>query len=203
MNHATKKEQVLKQYVYQYVETAHKQLTALRANKDNLHLPYALFLFSLIDYFGLLYRVAYTKQYNKRDKNNFLDFFASSYFPSNENCKGSFLYFVRNGLVHQIFAKGCGVGTSSLNQLFVEDNLLKDEVGYPIPVLNIEYLDIITESAIKKFIFDLESDLNSDYIDNLYDMLIVHNYGLNDSIELQKEIANSLNSDKNNIFKRC
>jgi len=187
-----KQQQVLSQYIDQYKPIIDKTLTALRANKGNLHIPYSQFLFSAIDYYGLLYVVATTRHFNKRDKNNFLDFFASLYFPSVDSCKKYFLYFVRNGLIHQIFPKASSVGTSPEDKLFFKDTSNGD-----IPALNLDYLDRVIVAAINAFTNDLK--YNATYIDNLYDILIVTNYGLNDHAELD----NSFQGDINKVFDEC
>lgn len=191
-----KQQQVLAQYIDQYKPVIDKTLTALRANKGNLHIPYAQFLFSVIDYYGLLYIVATTRRFNKRDKKNFLDFFASSYFSAVDRCKNSFVYFVRNGLIHQIFSKASSVGTSPENKLF-----FKDTANGNIPALNLDYLDKITIAAIDNFSNDLKT--NATYIDNLYDILITTNYGLNDHTELTSELAGSFGGDINKVFDDC
>lgn len=191
-----KQQQVFNQYIDQYQPVIHKTLTALRANKGQLHIPYAQFLISTIDYYGLLFIVATTRRFNKRDKNNFLDFFASSYFPTVDRCKKSFLYFVRNGLIHQIFSKASSVGTSSVNKLFFSDT-----ANGNIPALNLDYLDAITIAAIDAFINDLK--INSTYIDNLHDILITTNYGLNDHFELTSELATFFGGDINKVIDDC
>lgn len=191
-----KQQQVISQYIDQYKTVIDKTLTALRANKENLHIPYAQFLFSVIDYYGLLYIVATRRKFNKRDKNNFLDFFASSYFPAVDRCKNSFLYFVRNGLIHQIFSKASSVGTSPENKLF-----FKDTANGNIPALNLDYLDKGTIAAIDAFSNDLKT--NATYIDNLHDFLIAKNYGLNDHSELKSELDCSFGGDINNVFEDC
>jgi hypothetical protein len=191
-----KQQEVLNQYINQYQPIIHKTLDALRANKGKLHLPYAQFLFSVIDYYGLLFVVATTRHFNKRDKNNFLHFFSSEYFPAIDRCKGSFLYFVRNGLMHQVFSKGSSIGTSTNEELF-----FKDTVNGNIPGLNLDYLDKITNTAIDKFIIDLNT--NSDYIENLHDMLIKSNYGLNDHSELTMELEKSFGGNISKVFDNC
>lgn len=191
-----KQQQVLGQYIDQYKPVIDKTLRALRANKCNLHIAYAQFLFSVIDYYGLLYIVATTRRFNKYDKNNFLNFFASNYFPSVDKCKNSFLYFVRNGIIHQIFSKGSSVGTSSEDKLFFEDI----DNGN-IPALNLDYLDKVTIAAIDAFTNDLKT--NADYIDNLHDILITTNYGLNDHTELTSELAGTFGGDINKVFDDC
>ena len=193
---AVKQQQVLAQYIDQYKPVIAKTLVALRSNKGNLDIPYAQFLFSVIDYYGLLYIVATTRKFNKRDKNNFLDFFASSYFPAVDNCKKTFLYFVRNGLIHQIFSKASSVGTSFENKLF-----FKDTGHGNIPALNLDYLDKIILAAIDAFSNDLKT--NATYIDNLHDILITTNYGLNDHTELTSELASSFGGDINKVFDDC
>lgn len=191
-----KQQKVLAQYIDQYKPVIDKTLTALRANKGNLHIPYAQFLFSVIDYYGLLYIVATTRRFKKKEKNNFLNFFASSYFPVVDRCKKSFLYFVRNGLIHQIFSKASSVGTSSENKLF-----FKDASNGDIPALNLDYLDKVTLAAIETFSTDLQT--NATFIDNLHDILIKTNYGLNDHTELTAELVFSFGGDINKVFEDC
>lgn len=190
-----KQQKVLIQYINQYQPVIISTLTALRANKERLHIPYAQFLFSVIDYYGLLYTVA-KKHYNKFDPQNFKGFFASDYFPPIDRCKGSFLYFMRNGLIHQVFPKACSVGTSSEDKLF-----LKDANNGDIPELNLDYLDRITIKAVDDFINDLQT--KTEYIDNLFDLLISKNYGFNDHIEFKDEINRSYHGDINKIFADC
>ena len=191
-----KRESVTSQYIDQYKPVIDNTLLALRANKDSLHIPYAQFLFSIIDYYGLLYTVATTGMFNKRDKNNFISFFGSKYFPETDRCKGSFLYFVRNGLIHQIFSKGSSVGSSTEEKLF-----FKDIKNGDIPCLNLDYLDSKVINAIEALAKDIQTDAN--YVNNLHDKLITTNYGLNDQNEFDTELANSLNSDIDMLFSNC
>lgn len=191
-----KQQEFLSQYVDQYKPVIENTLIAFRANKGNLHIPYAQFLFSVIDYYGLLYVVATKQRFDKRDKNNFIYFFASGYFSSVDRCKSSFLYFVRNGLIHQIFSKASSVGTSPEDKLF-----FKDTNNGNIPALNLDYLDKVTSGAIDAFTNDLKT--NGTYIDNLHDILIATNYGLNDHAELATELAISFGGDINKVFDDC
>lgn len=191
-----KRQRVFEQYIDQYQPVITLTLTALKGNKNNLHIPYAQFLFSVIDYYGLLYTVATTRHYNKRDTQNFKDFFASNYFPQMDRCKGSFLYFIRNGLIHQIFSKASSVGTSPEDKLF-----FKDTTNGDIAAMNLNYLDKVTVAAVNSFIADLKT--NATYIDNLFDILITTNYGFNDDTELATEITNSFGGDTNKIFEDC
>jgi len=190
-----KKQQVFAQYIFQYLPVIKSTLNGLRL-RNNLHIPYAQFLFSIIDYFGLLYVVAVNKKFNKRDKNNFTDFFKSIYFPETVRCKASFLYFIRNGLIHQVFAKGCSIGISDSKKLF-----LLDKGNGNIPELNLRYLEVITINAINSFTDDLQK--NSAHIDNLHFLLIENNYGLNDHKELTDEINGSLGGNYDNIVNDC
>lgn len=188
-----KQQKISNQYIDQYYPVIISTLKALRENKGNLHIPYAQFLFSIIDYYGLLYSVAEKRQFKKRDPQNFKNFFSSKYFPSHDRKKASFLYFVRNGIMHQIFSKGSSVGTTIENTLFFRD--LKNG---NIPGLNLDYLDKITIEAIDKFTKDVLS--NPKYIDNLFDILITENYGLNDQEDLNKELEDSYCDNLQNIF---
>lgn len=191
-----KQQKVFNQYIDQYQPIINLTLDALRANKNRLRIPYAQFLFSVIDYYGLLYTVATKGHFKKRDPQNFKGFFASVYFPSIDRCKASFLYFIRNGLIHQVFPKASSVGTSSLDKLFIKDLKNGD-----IPKLNLDYLDQITIRAVDNFINDLQT--KTDYIDNLFDLLITNNYGFNDHLELEKEIKTSYGEDINKVFDEC
>jgi hypothetical protein len=193
---ANRQQQVFGQYIDQYQPVIHRTLDAIRANRENLHIPHAQFLFSIIDYYGLLFIVATTRHFNKRDKNNFLNFFASPYFPAADRCKKSFLYFMRNGLVHQIFSKGSSVGASSEDKLF-----FKDVQNGNIPALNLDYLEKVTMIAVDDFIENLK--INSTYIDNLHDILIATNYGFNDHSELSSEVTSSFGGDINKLFEDC
>lgn len=153
-------------------------------------------MFSVIDYYGLIYIAATKRCFNKRDKNNFLEFFASSYFPSADRCKSSFLYFLRNGIIHQIFPKASSIGTSSENKLF-----FIDKANGNIPALNLDYLDKIIISATNDFKSDLTT--NSIYIDNLHDILITTNYGLNDETELTTELNALFGGDITKVYNNC
>jgi len=192
----TKKQKIFSQYIDQYQISIHKTLEALRDNKTQLHIPYAQFLFSTIDYYGLLFIVATKKHYNKRDKNNFIEFFSSSYFPSKDRCKSSFLYFIRNGVIHQVFSKASSIGKSPQDKLF-----FKDVEHGNIPALNLDYLDRVTIKAINGFINDLK--INHNYIDNLYDILITDHYALDDHKELATELNTNFGGDIQKIFDHC
>jgi hypothetical protein len=190
-----KKEQVLKQYVDQYQPTIISTLEALKKNKIELRIPHAQFLFSIIEYYGLLFNVA-DGHYNKRDSKNFINIIQSQYFPKVDRCKGSFLWFIRCGLMHQIFAKGSGLGNSKENVLFYKDKSTGDN-----PTLNLDYLHKVTISAIDNFISDL--DTNTAYIENLHEILIIKHYGFNDHKELEDEILKSFDGNSNKIFEDC
>src|ERR1700756_1020255 len=131
---ATKHQKVTEQYINQYTHVINNTLTALRNNRNNLHIPYAQFLFSIIDYYGLLYSVALKGKLLKRNVNNFKPFFSSDYFPKKDRCKASFLYFMRNGLIHQIFPKATSVGIGNSASLFYKDTL-----NGGIPSLDLAY----------------------------------------------------------------
>lgn len=186
-----KKKLVFDQYINQYQPVIVSTLNALRGNSNSLHIPYVQFLFSVIDYYGLIYRVAEKNTFKKRDPDNFKEFLSSTYFPENDRCKASLVYFVRNGIVHQIFAKGCGINISSEDVLFYKDNQLN------IPVLNIRYLEQITISAVNSFIHDLGT--NERYIENISSLLLESNYGFNDHLELNREVGD----DINRFYSKC
>ena len=191
-----KQKQVLEQYISEYLTLISKSLTALRLNQANLQIPYAQFLFSVIDYFGLLYRVADKNLYNKILKANFLEFFASNYFPATVRCKSDLIYLIRNGVMHQIFAKGISIGYRDSHELFFPDT---NNGG--ISALNLKYLEEITISAIEAFVADLQT--NSEYIDRLHDHLIIQNYGLNDHAELNAVIGKTLGGNPAKIIQAC
>jgi len=192
----TKRQEVLNQYVNQYQPTIISTVEALNEKKDLLRIPYAQFLFSVIEYYGLLFTVADGGHYNKKNPSNFKNMIASQYFPRADRCKGSFLWFIRSGLVHQIFAKGSGLGRSDENKLFYKDTFNGNN-----PALNLDYLHRVTMRAIESFISDL--DTNTEYIENLHDKLIKTNYGFNDHKELEDEITKSFGGDSNKIFEDC
>jgi hypothetical protein len=191
-----KKNKIFDQYIYQYDDTIDKTLFVLRKNKQMLHVPYAQFLFSIIDYYGLLFSTAADKFIKKTEKNNFINFFSSEYFPSEVRCKSTFLYFVRNGVIHQIFPKAMGLNICEENKLFIKDSKIEN-----LAVLNLEFLDKITCEAISKFKKDLT--VNDIYIENMYKYLFEINYGLNDHGELEREINNCFDGDFNKIFENC
>lgn len=190
------KSKVLSQYIDQYTPIIEQTLDTLRSNSNKTQIPYGQFLFSIIEYFGLLFTVASTGHYNKFDKNNFIGFLKSEYFLAHDHCKASLLWLIRNGLAHQIFPKATGIGTSKVDSLFFKDKLNGDN-----PTLNLRYLDIQINNAIKRFIQDLSS--KPDFIDNLYKNLIIDHYGFDDFKEFEKEIDNCFSGDKEKIFKSC
>ncbi|MHA8061565.1 hypothetical protein PQG22_09840 [Aquirufa beregesia] len=94
-----------------------------------------------------MFTVASTDHYDKFAKENFLGFLKSDYFLAKDRCKASLLWFVRNGLIHQIFPKATGIGTTAENSLF-----FRDTQNGGNPTLNLNYFDRELDSAIKKFI---------------------------------------------------
>jgi hypothetical protein len=190
-----KRTRVFSQYIDQYLPVIDKTLVALRSNESSLHIPYAQFLFSVIDYFGLIFSVSQGK-YNKRDTNNFVNFFNSHYFSKKDRCKSKFLWFIRNGLIHQIFPKASGVGAKKENNLFFPDSRNGNNI-----TLNLTYLDEILVIAIKDFIEDIRNDSNS--VNNLFEILIENHYGLDDHLEIKKEIDLSFGGDISRIYSEC
>lgn len=189
---------IFAQYIDQYTPVISNTLSSLRDCKT-LHIPRAQFLFSIIDYFSLLYVAAVhgrNRKFDKKTPQNFKDFFASNYFPAEVRCKAEFIYFVRNGLIHQIYAKGCSIGTGPNKSLF-----FPDAGNGGILALDLNYLEKITVEAITNFTNDLKT--NAQYIDNLHDVLITDHYGFDDHAELNKIIGNSMNGDINNVFADC
>lgn len=186
-----KQSQIFEQYINQYQPVINSTLKALRANKNNLQIPYAQFLFSIIDYYGLLYSVASKNQFKKRKADNFKEFLASDYFPQKDRSKKSLLYLVRNGVMHQIFPKACALGLSKIETLFYED---KNE----IVILNLEYLDRITIMAIESFKSDLIT--KHKYVENLFDLLISEHYGFDDHKEFNDIINEFFGGNRKQIF---
>ena len=190
-----KRDKVFAQYIDQYLPVIERTLNELRLNQKNLIIPYAQFLFSIIDYFGLLFSVS-QGQYKKRDKINFNNFLGSTFFPSQDRCKNEFLWFIRNGVIHQIFPKGTGIGLSKVNCLFFLDNNNGN-----IITLNLAYLDSILMLAIESLIENLRTDDKA--LINLYEILIINHYGFDDHKELAGVIDSSFGGDMTRILTNC
>lgn len=191
-----KKNEIFSQYIDQYIPTIDKTLKVLRLNSDLVQIPYGQFLFSMVEYFGLLFTVASTEHYNKRDIRNFTGFLKSDYFLAKDRCKASLLWFIRNGLIHQIFPKASGIGTTPENLLF-----FKDTQNEGSPTLNLNYFDRELNLAIKKFIQDLST--KAEYVENIHKRLIIEHYGFDDSKEFHNEIEKSFSGEKEKIFLDC
>lgn len=189
-----KREDIFVNYINQSLPLITNTLRELRDRERQLHIPYAQFLFSAIDYFGLIWNVAVNRRYNKRDKNNFLHFFASDYFPANVRCKASIIYFVRNGVIHQVFPKATGVGINYADVLFFIDQNGANS-------LNLRKLHDLLVPAYTQLIADINT--NAAYVENLHDLLIITNYGFNDHQEFNDEINNSLGGNAQNILDDC
>ncbi|HXS35099.1 MAG TPA: hypothetical protein VN721_00250 [Flavipsychrobacter sp.] len=193
---AEKLKKVTEQYIDQYKSVIMSTLKGLRAN-TNLYIPHAQFLFAIIDYYGMLFMVAKNGIFDKRKKDNFVKFFESDYFPPRLRCKASFLYFIRNGIIHQIFPKACGINSTACEDLFYED------AKHKIPVLNLFILQDITLVAIQNFVSDINQ--NDTFVENIHRILILdcNNYGLGDHKELEEEINKNFNGKMINLYKAC
>lgn len=188
---------VLTQYINQYLPTINKALKVLRENRIFVLLPYAQFLFSVADYFSLLYNAGKLESLNKYDsKRYFINFISSSYFPDTEHCKAGFLWFIRNGLVHQLFPKASGIGITQDQVLF-----FKSSESNHVACLNVHYFDSLLTKAIDEFLKDIKS--NDNLVHSLHHNLINNNYGLNDFEELNKVIQESFNGDSDKIYSDC
>lgn len=190
-----KRDKVFAQYVDQYLPIIERTLVALRSNQAHLHIPYAQFLFSVTEYFGLLYMVA-LGHYNKKSPNNFIEFLGSVHFPAEDRCKNKFLWFIRHGLMHQIFSKGTGVGTSPTNKLFFPDTNNGNNI-----TLNLSYFDSKLMAAVSSLLQSFKG--NEDAINKLYDTLIIEHYGFDDHSELEQAISQSFGSDPSKAFTNC
>lgn len=191
-----KREQVFAQYIDQYLPIIERTLEALRSNAQNLHIPYGQFLFSVIEYFGLLYAASQGK-FNKKSPSNFIDFFGSEFFPEKDRCKNKFLWFIRNGLMHQIFSKCSGVSAiPSVEKLFYSAS--GDEMNI---TLNLSYLDRILQDAIRGLVENFKSD--TEMIENLHSELIVNHYGLDDHNEFNEEVFRSFEGNTSRILNNC
>lgn len=185
-----KLEKVLNQYINQYTPVINKNLSELKKNKF-LFIPHALFLFSILDYFSILHHTS-RNDFRKYGKENFLEFIDSKYFPESVRNKNNLLYFIRNGLSHQIFPKAFAIGHDNRNILIFKQNESNT------PVLNLSFLEKITLNAINNFIKELKS--NQSLIEKLHNQMIEKNYGLNDFNELKKIIDSEFDEDINLIY---
>ena len=186
---------VFAQYIDQYLPIIERTIGALRSNNSNLHIPYAQFLFSVAEYFGLLYMTS-RGQYNKKSSSNFIEFMGSEYFPKKDRCKNKFLWFIRHGLMHQVFSKGTGIGTTSTNGLFFPDTNNGNNI-----TLNLIYFDLILMTAIRSLVQSFKD--NEDAINKLYNTLIIEHYGFNDHLELEYAISESFGGDSSKAFTNC
>lgn len=191
------RESVFAQYINQYQDQINNHINVMNENRDKLPFAFSMFLFSIIDYYSFLYVVAVNGTGNKKDSNNFKEFMKSDFFPENARDKGAIIYFLRNGLMHQIFPKASSVWYFRDSKLFIKDY---DAAGNVVPCLNIEYLCKITLNAIHRFEEDLRTD--SSKIENLYNFLIADckGYALGDHKELYECIEHSYDNDIEKIF---
>lgn len=190
-----KQKKIFEQYIDQYLPTIERTLKALRANNSNLHIPYAQFLFSVTEYFGLLYMTS-KGEYNKKSPSNFIGFLGSEHFPESDRCKNKFLWFIRHGLMHQVFSKGTGVGTSPAMQLFFPDRNNGNNI-----TLNLTYFDSILMRAIGLLVQSFKESEGP--INKLYNTLIIEHYGFDDHTELERAISESFGGDLSKAFVNC
>lgn len=187
-----KRDLVFKKYINQHLSRINLTIPDLNSNPET-QIPYAQFLFSINDYFGLLFDAAINKNFDPKGTENLKLFLKSKYFDKINNRKNFVLLFIRNGLMHQIFPKATGVGSSDIKNLFFKDIQHNNQ-----PTLNLKYFEKITLSAIMRFIEDLK--INDIYIENLHQLLIIENPYLNDRIEFQKLIEKGYNNDIEELF---
>lgn len=189
-----KQKAVFEQYINQYIPTFKSTLDILRQFKEKAQIPYAQFLFSISEYFGLLYTVAHHGKFDKKNPENFSNFLTSEYFPSIDHCKAKLVWFIRNGVMHQIFPKATGIGVSCKDSLFFQN---EDKT----PILNLEYFDRKLQDAISEFVDDLY--LKNEYLNNTYKILIQEHYGFDDHIEFENEINKSFGGELEKVFSNC
>lgn len=185
-----KKEAVLNQYFRQYFPTIYSAIELYnelvpKYNNGTLNVMQTMFLCSVIDHFGKIMRVGNigSDQPLKSGQNahNF-KFFIEQYFPAQEKCKGDIIYkLFRNGVMHQFFPKASGIFWS--NAPAHKDKLLEEDSG--VPRLNNFTFSNYIKAALGFINDELENDRLPAYIDNMYDHLIINNYGFNDHTELQ------------------
>jgi hypothetical protein len=189
-----KQKSVFGQYIKQYMSTINSTLDILREYKHKAQIPYAQFLFSISEYFGLLFTVAHYGKFEKRNPDNFTNFLTSEYFPATDHCKAKLVWFIRNGIMHQIFPKATGIGTSCEESLFYQND---DKTL----ILNLDYFDRKLQDAITEFTDDLYT--NSIYLNNAHRILIVEHYGFDDQVEFEKEINKSFGGQLEKVVMKC
>lgn len=186
-----KRDAVFDQYIRNHhLPEINRTLRILNPKRDSIRIPYAQFLFSIIDYFSLLYVASLEgNNFRKTDKQNFYKFFKSKYFPEKDRNKAAIIYFIRNGVMHQIFPKKAGLNTINSDVLIYRSE---------DPILNLNYLESLVLKAIENFLRDIEND--SEAIDRMHKVLIAENYIFNDDIDFKNLITNEYDGNKDLIY---
>lgn len=189
-----KKDSVLNQYFRQYSTHIYDGINLFNQlvpqnNSGTLNVMHIMFLCSVIDHFGKVMRVGDVGSdlplRSGQNASNF-KFFIEKYFPASDKCKGDIIYkLFRNGVMHQFFPKASGVFWS--NDPLHKDKMLADDRGHP-RLNNFTFSNYI-KSALDYIIDELENDRLQSYIENIYDYLIISNYGFDDHAELQALFA--------------
>lgn len=184
-----KKETVLRQYFTQYLDTIFPSMALynrlLPQHSDgSMNVMHTMFLCSVIDYFGKIMRVGDSGTdlpiKSGQVATNF-KFFILKYFPASNACKGDIIYkLFRNGVMHQFFPKASGVMWSNAPQHI--GNLLEDDNG--VPRMNNYVLSEYINQALVQIMDDFNNDRSQTYIENIYEHLILNNYGFDDYAEL-------------------
>lgn len=193
ISYEEKKSAVLAQFFEQYIENPIKNSLAALQSINNPHLPLAMMLCSIVDFYGRIFRVGYDgfplTVNNKRDHRSFNDgeknfiFFFSKFFPTACADKGILVFRIfRCGVLHQIFPKGAGLNYCPNDVRLIINETLPPPAGYDIPVLNLY--------AFKKHVLDaLENQLElvkkddpaiKLVLENMYNELIAAPDALND-----------------------
>ncbi|MCB9044774.1 MAG: hypothetical protein H6550_01420 [Chitinophagales bacterium] len=185
-----KKEAILAQYFNQYTAQIYPAIDlyndlAPEYNNGMLNVMHTMFLCSVIDHFGKVLRVGHTKSVTPlkpgQNEKNFL-FFISTFFPA-DGCKGDIIYkLFRNGVMHQFFPKASGVFWS--NEAQHKYVLLDEDGGHPR--MNNYVLGNHIRSALKNIDSNIANDTLAVEIEEMYQHLIVDNYGFNDHDILAK-----------------
>jgi len=119
-----------------------------KQGNGNCSIPLAMFILALIDLFGYLLRPD-KDAYKENTKRNFSYLLSESkYFPDIYMLKYEIIYnLFRNGLMHQVFPKACGIiKNNTISSLFVSNDTT---------VLNIVTLTNDFIKALKKIEYDV------------------------------------------------
>lgn len=207
VSYEEKKQKVIKQYFTQYVDQIYPIMDELNSiipkhSQVGLGVVQTMFLCTIIDHFGKVMRVG--KEHSElplqpgQNAPNFI-FFIDQYFPDAEKCKGEFIYKIfRNGVMHQFVPKAAGAFWSNepryMNQLFYErDN---------IPQINNHVFSNYIKVGLMNIMEKLEGDTLPDYIDGIFEHLIVKNYAFKD-FELRDILLNKFNQSGKSLYHPC